>query len=409
MGATWKTLQWSATQDGLAALALKCSSVVCLCLMIAAMAGAQVATNVHESELSQRLLTPEEGRSIVDVAWQQDPPETGVRDCSHLVHQIYANAGFEYPYASSFEIYAGDENFERVKTPHAGDLVAWPGHVGIVVDPVQHSFYSLVRTGWEAQDYEGPYWRSRGRPRFYRYKVGTAGVLSATTSDGAAGNSNGHISRIRREEDEERNTDAKTDLNRPPAATYETSARVYGPPAPRVTEVVRNEEEAAPVIPQSVIIASGSRAPTREEVAEGISELDDTMGRVLRSENPLKREQLVVIVEQFRVERVDIKHDHGWARLSIDSKASIGSGTAEVKRRHEKIRWELRRTAAGWEAVPPTDRSYVPQDVAVKNLAANLAQLANSDGAAAHQQAVLKQESQIASLLNALLENKKDH
>lgn len=409
MGATWKTLRWSVTQDGLAALALKCSSVVGLCLMIAAWAGAQVTTNVHESESSQRLLTPEEGRSIVDVAWQQDPPETGVRDCSHLVHQIYANAGFEYPYASSFEIYAGDENFERVKTPHAGDLVAWPGHVGIVVDPVQHSFYSLVRTGWEAQDYQGPYWRSRGRPRFYRYKVGTAGVLSATTIAGAAGNSNGHTSRIRREEDEERNTDAKTDLNRPPAAIYESSARVYGPPAPHVTEVVRNEDEGAPLIPQSVIIASGSRAPTREEVAEGISELDDTMGRVLRSENPVKREQLVVIVEQFRVERVDIKHDHGWARLSIDSKASIGSGTTEVKRRHEKIRWELRRTAAGWEAVPPTDRSYVPQDVAVKNLAANLAQLANSDGAAAHQQAVLKQESQIASLLNALLENKKDH
>jgi len=409
MGVTQKTLQWAMTRDNLGALALTFLGTVCVCLLAAASAGAQVATNVHESESSQRLLTPEEGRSIVDVAWQQDPPETGVRDCSHLVHQIYANAGFEYPYASSFEIYAGDENFERVKSPHAGDLVAWPGHVGIVVDPLQHSFYSMVRTGWEAQDYEGPYWRSRGRPRFYRFIVGTTAVMSAATTAGAAGNSNGHTSRIRRAEDEERNTGAKADPNRPPAATYETSAQVYGPPAPRVTEVTRNEEEAAPVIPQSVILASGSRAPTREEVAEGISELDDTMGRVLRSENPLKREQLVVIVEQFRVERVDIKHDHGWARLSIDSKASIGGGTAQVKRRHEKIRWELRRTAAGWEAFPPTDRSYVPQDVAVKNLAANLAQLANSDGAAEHQQAVLKQESQIASLLNALLENKNDH
>jgi hypothetical protein len=408
MGETWKTLRWVVTRDGLAGLALKCFWIVCVCILAAAPAGAQVATNVHDSESSQRLLTPEEGRSIVDVAWQQDPPETGVRDCSHLVHQIYVSAGFEYPYASSFEIYAGNESFERVKTPHAGDLVAWPGHVGIVVDPLQHSFYSLVRTGWEAQDYEGPYWRSRGRPRFYRYVVGTAAVMSAMTTAGSAGNSNGHISRIRRVDDEERNTVEKADPNRPPTTTYETSARIYGPPAPRVTEVAKNEEEG-PTIPQSVIIASESRVPTREEVAEGISELDDTMGSVLRSENPLKREKLVVIVEQFRVERIDIKHDHGWARLSIDAKASISGGTAQVKRRHEKIRWELRRTAAGWEAFPPTDRSYVPQDVAVKNLAANLAQLASSDGAAKHQQAVLKQESQIAGLLNALLENKKDH
>src|SRR5579859_218612 len=409
MGDMWKRFEWRVARGFAAGFAKACRCAFCVCLVGVASAKAQVAVPVHESDSGQRLLTLEEGRSIVNVAWQQDRPAAGMRDCSHFVHQIYADAGFEYPYASSFEIYAGDENFERVKTPHAGDLVAWPGHVGIVVDPLQHSFYSLVRTRWEAQDYEGPYWRSRGRPRFYRFIVGTTAVMSAATTAGAAGNSNGHTSRIRRAEDEERNTGAKADPNRPPAATYETSAQVYGPPAPRVTEVTRNEEEAAPVIPQRVILASGSRAPTREEVAEGISELDDTMGRVLRSENPLKREQLVVIVEQFRVERVDIKHDHGWARLSIDSKASIGGGTAQVKRRHEKIRWELRRTAAGWEAFPPTDRSYVPQDVAVKNLAANLAQLANSDGAAEHQQAVLKQESQIASLLNALLENKNDH
>jgi len=46
--------------------------------------------------------------------------------------------------------------------------------------------------------------------------------------------------------------------------------------------------------------------------------------------------------------------------------------------------------------------------VAVKNLAANLARLASSDGAAEHQQAVLRQESQLAGLLSALLENKLD-
>ena len=50
--------------------------------------------------------------------------------------------------------------------------------------------------------------------------------------------------------------------------------------------------------------------------------------------------------------------------------------------------------------------AYVPHDVAVKNLAAQLARLTESNGAAAHQEAVLRQESRLANLLGVLLENK---
>jgi len=65
---------------------------------------------------------------------------------------------------------------------------------------------------------------------------------------------------------------------------------------------------------------------------------------------------------------------------------------------------ELRRVTTGWEAVNPPDRAYVPRDLTVKSLAAQLAQLTQSEGAAAHQQEVVRQESQIANLLNILLE-----
>jgi hypothetical protein len=78
----------------------------------------------------------------------------------------------------------------------------------------------------------------------------------------------------------------------------------------------------------------------------------------------------------------------------------------DSKRRNEKVRWELRRTKSGWEAVLPTDRTYVAQDAAVRNLAAQLARLTESDGAATHQEAVLRQESQLANLLSGLLDKK---
>lgn len=91
------------------------------------------------------------------------------RDCSHLVHAIYEDAGFAYPYAPSSEIYAGAEGFERVKHPQAGDLIVWRGHVGIIIKPSEHIFFSFLRSGPGTDDYESPYWKHRGRPRFYRF------------------------------------------------------------------------------------------------------------------------------------------------------------------------------------------------------------------------------------------------
>ena len=364
------------------------------------------AASAHEAESTpaSRLLSASEGRSIVNAAWELNLPLRGMQDCSHVVHQIYANAGFEYPYASSFEIYAGHENFERVKTPQSGDVIAWPGHVGIIVDPLQHSFYSLVRSGYEAQDYQAPYWKSRGRPRFFRFKVENGEVLSAakTPAPPVAPSSNGAKQRGTTQVAGERAPAENADPNRPPRAVSEKTRvndRTVTPPAA--------EEEATPFeLPTSIIVAQRNKPPTREEVAEGISEMSDAFGSVLRAQDPLKTQLPLVIVEEFKVERVEVKRDHGWARLEVESKISIGGGSVHAKHQREKVRWELRRTDSGWEAVAPADRNYVPHDVAVKNLAAQLAQLTVSDGAAAHQETVLRQESSLANLLSLLLENK---
>src|SRR5262249_34401531 len=122
------------------------------CLLRLAPASAQVGDAPQDKPANTRLLTAEEGRSIANAALRQDQPVPGTLDCSHIIHQIYTEAGFEYAYASSFELYAGDDNFTRVRTPHSGDLIVWPGHVGIVVDPDQHNFSSLVSTGFDVQD-----------------------------------------------------------------------------------------------------------------------------------------------------------------------------------------------------------------------------------------------------------------
>lgn len=354
------------------------------------------------SEPSFRLLSAEEGRAIVEILSDQNRPAPDAQDCSHLVHQLYLSAGFVYPYASSYELYAGNGNFQRVRNPQPGDLVAWPGHVGIVLNPREHSFYSLVSTGLEAQDYAGNYWRSRGRPRFYRYKVENTGILTASKVAAPS-----RVSKSQKEQDngeviEEREAAQSSNSNRPPKAASERKIVAYDPPAPSATAPATMTFE----IPQSIVIAAAKKHPTKDEVAQGISEISNASGNVFRTEDPSKLMLPVVIFEQFHVERLEIKRDHGWAHLQIDSRATIAGGETDYKRRHEKVRWELRRTDSGWKAITPADRTYVPSDVAVRNLAAQLARLTEGDGAAVNRETVLMQEAELANLLSGLLGKK---
>ena len=120
-----------------------------------------------------RLLSQKEGRAIVQgISWTDD--EEGLApDCSHLVHKLYGQAGYAYPYASSLDLYRGARPFLRVRYAHPGDLVVWRGHVGIVVNPQEHSFFSTTSSGTRLQSYRSTYWRARGYPRFFRYLTKT--------------------------------------------------------------------------------------------------------------------------------------------------------------------------------------------------------------------------------------------
>jgi cell wall-associated NlpC family hydrolase len=116
-----------------------------------------------------RTLGEDDRSSLIAVALHSKNTRHAGRDCSHLVHSIYQRAGFPYPYADSEDLYAGATSFQRVAHPRAADLVVWHGHVGIVIRPGRHQFFSLLSTGPGIADYRSHYWKSRGQPRFYRY------------------------------------------------------------------------------------------------------------------------------------------------------------------------------------------------------------------------------------------------
>jgi hypothetical protein len=96
-------------------------------------------------------------------------------DCSHFVQWLFERAGLYYDYAPSRMLYDGMAGFERVFHPEPGDLIVWPGHVGIVVDPEEETFLSALRSGVKTSTYTSNYWKRRGRPHFFRYMMDEPG------------------------------------------------------------------------------------------------------------------------------------------------------------------------------------------------------------------------------------------
>ena len=131
-------------------------------------------------------LSSAERRAVIAAALRSKTPRTAERDCSHLVHAVYRRAGFPYAYATSDDLYDGVDGFQRVSRPKAGDLVVWRGHVGIVIRPWRHAFFSFLHAGPAIDDYKNRYWVGRGQPRFYRY-LKNAACRGCTLARGPAG------------------------------------------------------------------------------------------------------------------------------------------------------------------------------------------------------------------------------
>jgi hypothetical protein len=129
---------------------------------------------------SPRLISSDEGLAIIGAALDIRYHRHARGDCSHLVHDIYQQAGFPYRYADSSELYGGIEAFRLVTHPQPGDLAVWPGHAAIVVNPVQHSFFSSTPSGLRVESYDLKYWKRRGTPRFFRYATLDLPVVSLT-------------------------------------------------------------------------------------------------------------------------------------------------------------------------------------------------------------------------------------
>jgi len=340
----------------------------------------------REKPPASRMLGADEGLAILGAARESRSHPGSKSDCSHLVHVIYERAGFPYSYVSSSDLYAGIDEFRRVIRPQAGDVVAWPGHVGIVVNPTQRSFFSALRSGLGVDSYDSAYWRERGRPRFFRYVRPVRMTLQA-----AAASRTPNLKPAAMPSPE-------PDLRLPRNADFhpgEEAETAVGPTS-------AHSEIAPPniIIPRTQVV--NSERPRPAEVSAALDQAFSDTREALRGQNILKLSQPLVVFDQLTVERVSLKRNQGWAEISIIGAFPVPGEKANPKKHSQRQRWLLsRRDDQAWELRLPPEAIYVPHDIAVRMLAHQLAVLTEDAPSRTHSQA---EETELARLLSTLLQ-----
>lgn len=349
-----------------------------LCLAIASPAFGQDAPPPSVHTPGPRPITKTEARKILATISTVNTDPDSETDCSHFVHDVYEQAGFPYEYLTSSDLYIGSVNFTRVHKPQPGDLVVWRGHVGIVLDPKEHSFFSAVRTGPDTQFYDSPYWHSRGIARFYRY-VSEKPLRSTQTLEAA-----------RHSNSETLPASSRTSENRPPTKLPKSSSNTA------LTESSTGTLEP----PHPFMMQVAGKNPLPEEVSAAFLAMNEDSGKVLRTRNLNALAKPVFVYRAIRISALEIKGKHGSALISIESLGTLPKTETGSQPRWREESLEFEKTKTGWLMSPIGDVIYVSREIALQSLSARLAELAKNSNATLEQE---REQKQIIRFLNLLI------
>jgi hypothetical protein len=247
-------------------------------------------------------------------------------------------------------------------------LAVWRGHAGIVIDPVRHSFFSVLRSGPGFASYDSPYWKQRGRPHFLRYVKSVPRDMRATPIQTASWK---------------------------PTVLGNTEPHETAPedPAPDTTETPR------------VVVLNFVRQKPDQVTAAFLQACNDSE-EMLRGRDVFKSAQSLVVFGDFEVKKVHVTGNLGWIEVQIDELVSFTGGKAEVRHRPERQRWTLARDDnKSWQLTPSRNAIYLPQHTAERILAHRLAQLTeDTPDNTARNDGETQEKAELARVLDVLFE-----
>jgi NlpC/P60 family protein len=357
---------------------------VALCLAMASAALGQNVLPASAETPRPRPIAPTEGRKILATIPIADAEAESETDCSHLVHDVYEQAGFPYDYVSSRELYIGSTNFARVRAPQAGDLVVWRGHVGIVIDPKEHSFFSSLSAGPDTQFYDSPYWRSRGIARFFRY-VTEKPLRSGRT-----------LEATRHADQQPLQAASRSSENRPPSRPPKPAPA----PASNSAPTAETSRSATIETPREIVLQVARKNPSPDEVVAAFVEMNQDSGESLRTRSLNSLGKPIIVYREVRVSAIHVKGKRGTALVRIESLGAPPNTQTGSQLRWKEQSLEFEKTKRGWVMSPIQEAAYVKREVALQVLSARLAELAQNTDVTAEQE---REQKQIIRFLNLLV------
>ena len=321
------------------------------------------------------LVSPEQGQALADFAMQSGRHIRPKPDCSHLVHLLYARAGLIYPYEDSRVLYRGVDDFERVKTPQPGDLAVWLGHVGIVLSPEDKTFLSSVRSGIITESWSAPHWARRGRPHFFRYRIGPSAnlaLLAAIMSDGPAvrnpavqSNDTRTASvQIPASHNEAARNDETEDADTPDedSRTPRTHRDVTLQDAPRAAD----NSDPANDSTAYVAVIHQRKTPGKQQIVSAILESGNTRAQQLTAGRTLDLDHAISVYDRVEVTKIKMKHESGSVTVKVSETMSQEGGKILAARMMERELSMVRRRDGTWVISDPRRRTYIPQEEALR-------------------------------------------
>ena len=335
--------------------------------LFTAIAGPAAKAEMDDDYGGTVLVSPEQGEALAAFALQSERRVHPKPDCSHLVHLLYARAGLIYPYEDSRVLYRGTSDFERMKTPQPGDLIVWLGHVGIVLSPEEKTFLSSVRSGIHTESWTAAHWVQRGRPRFYRYRIGPAAnmnLLAAIMFDETRllGDTRGDA----------RSSSTSAQLpfpdGQPTVAKVEEDGLHAGRSESLPQESVTGspEHEAGTSSASIVAMIVQRQTPNKRQISAAFLGSSNARARRLIIGERLDLSNPFSVFDRVEVEKINIEHGSGWITLRLSETLSQEAGKILPGKTTERVLSIFRRNDGVWLISDPQDRIYLTQENALE-------------------------------------------
>jgi hypothetical protein len=253
-----------------------------------------------------------------------------------------------------------------------------------VINPTQHSFFSVLSSGSGVDSYDSPYWKQRGRPRFFRYvKRAPSDVLSRSSQ----------AATLKPTIPGKVEPDQNADEN-PMSDVWDESSSESTTLSKAETQPMNTTTPRVPVV--------SSARPKPDQLGTAFLQACNDWEDSLRGRDLFKSAQSLVVFDHFEIKKVHVTGDEGWVEVQIDELVSLTGSKADVHKRSERQRWPLsRRDNKSWELTPSRNTIYLPQHIAERILAHQLEQLIEGS---ANIESRAPEKAQLARLLDVLLE-----